>query len=202
MTASNILAKKLSNDNKNKFVNPSKNLVVWTFKSWDVVSYKWEKINMKDKIYKLKDINFFYTIKNNDKSYKSNLLEDLEWKEFEFRTFSNKNSKLKINSSTLIDISKLDKKTYNLSYNIVLFLQWEDDKLYVITASKTNYSLLLEFFESNGMDYDIEFSLWYKPYTVEWFDFMVIDYILKDDKKIINKEFDSEIQLFHTIFNS
>jgi len=96
----------------------------------------------------------------------------------------------------------LDQFEYRKSYNIVLFLQWSDDKMYIITASKTNYILLYKFFEENNSDFDVEFSLWFKPYTDEWFDFIVMDYILKDWKNIVKKDFSKTIESFINKFNS
>ncbi len=202
-SALDALSSKLSKKSiDNSFTTTDKNLVLLNFKSWNFETYKWIKKDLSNIFFKINDLKFFYTISKDSKSYKSKLIDSLDEKQLEFRLFSNKTTKLKINDNTLINLDNLDQFEYRKSYNIVLFLQWSDDKMYIITASKTNYILLYKFFEENNSDFDVEFSLWFKPYTDEWFDFIVMDYILKDWKNIIKKDFSKTIESFINKFNS
>lgn len=202
-SALDALSSKLSKKSiDNSFTTTDKNLVLLNFKSWNFETYKWIKKDLSNIFFKINDLKFFYTISKDSKSYKSKLIDSLDEKQLEFRLFSNKTTKLKINDNTLINLDNLDQFEYRKSYNIVLFLQWSDDKMYIITASKTNYILLYKFFEENNSDFDVEFSLWFKPYTDEWFDFIVMDYILKDWKNIVKKDFSKTIESFINKFNS
>jgi len=194
-SALDALSSKLSKKSiDNSFSINDKNLILLNFKSWNFETYKWIKKDLSNIFFKINDLKFFYTISSDSKSYKSKLIDSLDEKQLEFRLFSSKTTKLKINDSTLINLNNLDQFEYRKSYNIVLFLQWSDDKMYIITASKTNYILLYKFFEENNSDFDVEFSLWFKPYTDEWFDFIVMDYILKDWKNIVKKDFSKTIE--------
>jgi len=202
-SALDALSSKLSKKSiDNSFSINDKKLILLNFKSWNFETYKWIKKDLSNIFFKINDIKFFYTISSDSKSYKSKLIDSLDEKQLEFRLFSSKATKLKINDSTLINLNNLDQFEYRKSYNIVLFLQWSDDKMYIITASKTNYILLYKFFEENNSDFDVEFSLWFKPYTDEWFDFIVMDYILKDWKNIVKKDFSKTIESFINKFNS
>jgi len=102
-SALDALSSKLSKKSiDNSFSINDKNLILLNFKSWNFETYKWIKKDLSNIFFKINDLKFFYTISSDSKSYKSKLIDSLDEKQLEFRLFSSKTTKLKINDSTLL----------------------------------------------------------------------------------------------------
>lgn len=202
--ASALLANKLSKNSVEQSISRvSKDLVLLNHTGWKFLTYKKIKKDVSNIFFKLIDLKFFYILnKNKEKWYKSNLIEELNVSELEFRTFKNKKDKLKVDNSTLINIKSEEvKDNYDIDLKIIMLFQWSDWKLYSITSSKTNYKLLFKFFENNNNNYDIVFKLSSTIYTDNWNDFSVLDYSLNEKEKIEKKDLTKEIEEFIKIYN-
>lgn len=201
---SSILMNKLSKNSVEQSVSRvSKDLVLLNYKGWKFYTYKNIIKDLSEKSFKLIDIKFFYVLNEDKKKwYKSNLIEELNINELEFRTFKNKKDKLKINNSSIINIESEEvKDKYGINLKIVLLLQWSDWKLYSITASKTNYRLLFKFFEENNNNYNIVFNLSSTIYTDNWNDFSVLGYNLNEKYNIEKKDLTNQMKEFIKIYN-